>query len=54
MQPHSLRASVNDRLVQDEARPQALDLQVILFAALAPLCAVCGFMLAGIAGFAPF
>ena len=52
MQSHSLHA--DDRSVQDADHPRAVDLHVILFAALSPLCAVCGFMLAEIAGFAPF
>ena len=51
MQAYSLRGPANSR---NNGQPHAFDLHVILFAALSPLCAVCGFMLAEIAGFAPF
>ena len=44
----------DDKSIKSDGHSRSLDLHVILFAAMSPLCAVCGFMLAEIAGFAPF
>lgn len=43
-----------DGAVRTQNNQQSIGPGVILFAMLSPLCAVCGFILAEIFGFAPF